>query len=61
LEDAMRKAVMLDVRLWVEGDAEPASDFAAAAAAAVRDILKQGAESHPELTVKVRQVKERGV
>jgi hypothetical protein len=57
----MRKAVMLDVRLWVEGEAEPASDFAAAAAAAVRDILKHGADAHPEVTVKVRAVKERGV
>jgi hypothetical protein len=57
----MRKAVMLDVRLWVEGEAEPASDFAAAAAAAVRDILKHGADARPEVTVKVRAVKERGV
>ena len=57
----MRKAVMLDLRLWVEGDAEPADDFAAAAAAAVRDILTAGADAHPELTVKVRAVKERGV
>ena len=57
----MRKALMLDVRLWVEGEAEPADDFAAAATAAVRDILKAGAESHPEVTVKVRAIKERGV
>jgi hypothetical protein len=57
----MRKAVMLDVRLWVEGEAEPASDFAAAAAAAVKEILKRGADACPEVTVKVRAVKERGV
>ena len=57
----MRKAVMLDVRLWVEGDAEPAQNFAAEAAAAVREIIKRGAEARPEVTVKVRAVKERGV
>lgn len=54
----MRKAIQLDVRLWIEGEDEPAHDFAASTTQAVRDMIAAGAEKHPELTVKVKRVKE---
>ncbi len=55
----MRKAIMLEVRLWVEGDDEPAADFAGRTTRAVREIIAAGAEKHPELEVRVRSVRER--
>ena len=54
----MRKAILLEVRLWIEADDEAANDFAERAASAVRDIVAQGAGRHPELTVRVRSVRE---
>ncbi len=56
----MRKAIQLDVRLWIEGDDEPAHDFAASTIAAVREMIEAGAAKHPELAVKVKRVKESG-
>jgi hypothetical protein len=55
----MRKAVEFDVRLWVEGEDEPAHDWAASAMRAVREIIAAGAAARPELTVKVRAIRER--
>ena len=55
----MKKAVQLDVRLWIEGDDEPAHDFAAAMTDVVRDLLATGAKAHPELTIKIRAIAER--
>ncbi|HKO17187.1 MAG TPA: hypothetical protein VJU87_13195 [Gemmatimonadaceae bacterium] len=55
----MRKAVMLEVRLWIEGEDEPAHDFVESCTTAVREIIAAGAARRPELTVKVRAVRER--
>lgn len=54
----MRKAIVLEVRLSVEGDDEAGADFAARATRLVRDVIEAGAEAHPELVVKVRRVRE---
>jgi hypothetical protein len=54
----MRKAILLEVRLWVEGEAEAAADFAALTTRAVREIVAAGADTHPELKVRVRSVRE---
>lgn len=56
----MRKAILLEVRLWVEGDDPPAHDFAASTMQAVREILAAGATRHPELAVTVRAIRELG-
>lgn len=56
----MRKAISLKVSLWVEGEDEPAHNFAASTKQAVRDIIAAGSSSHPELKVKVRSIGERG-
>jgi hypothetical protein len=55
----MRKAISLDVRLWIEGDDEPAHDFAGSTIDAVRDIIAAGAQRHPELAVSVRSIREK--
>jgi hypothetical protein len=55
----MRKAISLDVRLWIEGDDEPAHDFARSTTQAVRDILEAGATKFPDLAITIRSIKER--
>jgi hypothetical protein len=54
----MRKAIMLEVRLWIEGDEDAPADFAARTKRAVRDMLEAGAARHPDLAVRVRSVRE---
>jgi hypothetical protein len=54
----MRKAILLEVRLWIEAEDEAADDFAARTARAVREIVAAGAEQHPEMKVRVRSVRE---
>lgn len=54
----MRKAIQLRVTLWVEGDDEPAADFAKRATRAVRDVIAAGRKAQPELTVRVKRVVE---
>lgn len=54
----MRKAIQLRVTLWIEGEDEPAHDFAASTIQAVKDIIAAGSPSHPELKVTVKKVAE---
>lgn len=54
----MRKSVRLKVTLVVEGEDEPAHDFASSSADAVRDIIGAGRWRHPSLKVTVKDVKE---
>ena len=55
----MRKAIQLEVTLYVEGEDEPAHDFAASATKAVRDIVSAGRAARPELKVTIKRVVER--
>lgn len=55
----MKKAIALDVRLWIEGEDEPAHDFAASTTDAVRGIIEAGSKSYPDLVIKIRSIKER--
>lgn len=55
----MRKAINLDVRLWIEGEDEAAHDFAQSTTDAIRDILESGAHKYPGLSITVRSIKER--
>jgi hypothetical protein len=54
----MRKAIMLEARVWLEGEDEAAHDFAASSTQALRDIIAAGAAKHPELKVTVKKVRE---
>jgi len=55
----MRKAISLDVRLWIEGEDEPTHDFAQSTTEAVRDIIDVGAARYPGLSIKIRSIKEK--
>jgi len=55
----MKKAISLDVRLWIEGDDDPAHDFAQSTTQAVRDIIEAGAANYPALAIKIRSIKEK--
>ena len=57
----MRKAISLKVSLWIEGEDEPAHDFAASTKQAVQEIIQAGLPKHPELKVTIRAIGERGV
>ena len=55
----MRKAISLDIRLWIEGEDEPAHDFAKSTIRTVRDILEAGGAKCPGLEISIRSIKER--
>jgi hypothetical protein len=54
----MKKAIVLSVNVQVEGEDEPAHDFARLTKKALRDILAAGIPSHPDLTFSIRKIKE---
>lgn len=54
----MRKAIQLKVVLWIEGEDEPAHDFAASTTQAVKEIVEAGSAKHPELKVTVKKISE---
>jgi hypothetical protein len=54
----VRKAIRLRATLWVEGEQEPAADFAAFTTKRVRALLERAAQEEKELRVSVRAVKE---
>jgi hypothetical protein len=58
-DDQMKKAIALEIRLWIEGEDEPAHDFAQSTTQAVREILEAGAAKCPGLAIKIRSIKER--
>ncbi len=55
----MRKAIGLNVNLWIEGEDEPAHDFAESTKRAVSDIIAAGRSNHPELSIKIKDIVER--
>jgi len=55
----MRKAISLNVQLWIEAEDEPAHDFAQSTTQVVREIIEAGAAKHPELSIEVRAIKEK--
>ena len=55
----MKKAISLDVRLYIEADDEPAHDFAQSTTQAVRDIIEAGSAKFPGLTIKIRSIREK--
>ena len=54
----MKKAIFLDIRLSIEGDDDPAHDFAQSTTQAVRDIIESGAGKYPGFSMKIRSIKE---
>jgi hypothetical protein len=56
---SLRKAISLTVQLWIEGDDEPAHDFAQSTIQAVREMFETGAKEHPELAMRVKSIREK--
>lgn len=54
----MRKAIQLRVTLWVEGEAEPAADFAKYTSGEVRKLIEAAAAGRKDLKVTVKKVEE---
>ena len=54
----MHKGIRLDVRLWIEGEDEPAHDFAEHTIKAVREMLAAGQSAYPKLQVTIRKIEE---
>jgi hypothetical protein len=54
----MHKGIRILVKLWIEGEDEPAHDFAESTAKAVKEMLKTGQALHPGLKVKIKSVEE---
>ncbi len=54
----MRKAIQLRASLWIEGEDEPAHDFAEHTKQALREVIEAGSAAHPELRFAVRSVEE---
>ena len=55
----MKKAIALNVALWIEGEDEPAHDFAKSISDAVRDIIQSGTTKYPGLAITIRSIKEK--
>jgi hypothetical protein len=55
----MKKAIVLEIRLWIEGEDAPAHDFAQSTTQAVRAILDAGGASYPGLAIEIRSIKEK--
>src|SRR5205085_12572543 len=56
---SMRKAISLSIQLWIEGEDEPAHDFAQSTSQTVREIIETGAAKYPGLAIKIRSLKEK--
>lgn len=54
----MRKGILLNIRLWIEGEDEPAHNFADSTMKAVREILAAGKSNYPELHITLRKIEE---
>jgi len=54
----MHKGIRIVVKLWIEGEDEPAHNFAESTTKAVQEMLKNGQTLHPELKVQVKTVEE---
>ena len=55
----MKKAIALNLALWIEGEDDPAHDFTKSTTDAVRDILQSGAAKYPGLAITIRSIKEK--
>jgi hypothetical protein len=54
----MHKGIRLSIKLWIEGEDEPAHNFAESTIQAVQEMLAAGQALHPDLQVVVRTIEE---
>ena len=54
----MRKAIQLKIKVWIEGEDEPAHDFAKLTMQAMHDIINTGRTRYPKLACTVKEIVE---
>ena len=54
----MHKGIRIYVKLWIEGEDEPAHNFAEYTINAVQEMLVAGQSVYPELEVTIRKIEE---
>jgi len=54
----MHKGIRLSLKLWAEGEDEPAHDFAKYTMQAIQQMLAAGGSLYPQLRVDVRSIEE---
>jgi hypothetical protein len=54
----VKKAIALQIELWIEGEDAPGHDFAESTKQAVRDIMATSISIHPELNFEIRRIVE---
>jgi hypothetical protein len=54
----MHKGIRILVKLWIEGEDEPAHNFAESTIKAVEEMLAAGQSLHPGLQVTIKDLKE---
>jgi hypothetical protein len=54
----MHKGIRLSLKLWIEGEDEPAHDFAEYTIKAVQEMLAAGQSAYPGLQVKIHKIEE---
>jgi len=54
----MHKGIRIYVKLWIEGEDEPAHNFAEYTINAVQEMLAIGQSVYPELEVTIRKIEE---
>jgi hypothetical protein len=54
----MQKGVRISIKLWIEGEDEPAHNFAESTIKAVEEMLAAGQALHPNLKVTIRSLEE---
>ncbi len=54
----MHKGIRLVIKLWIEGEDEPAHNFADYTMKAVKEMLAAGQAKYPGLQVTVREIEE---
>lgn len=54
----MHKGIRLSIKLWIEGEDEPAHNFAESTIQAVQEMLAAGQSLYPNLQIVVRTIEE---
>jgi len=54
----MRKAIQLKIKVWIEGEDDPAHDFAKLTMQAMHDIINTGRTRYPKLAFTVKEIAE---
>jgi hypothetical protein len=57
-EATMNKGIKLTLKLWIEGEDEPAHDFAKYSMHAIQEMLASGKTLYPHLQVKILSTEE---